>query len=336
MNQPPQSRLPALLTSRDAGGLDQPELPCQQNADKKRNRQSNPKRQRINHFFTTRLRTVLVPEHEKQGHAEAGDDGDKSKHKQGLHGGNYQVSQRLRFWLVSGAALLALAITLALGRWQLSRAAQKEAWHSSMQAQGALPTLDATALGTNPDWSSLLHRKVNLRGHWLTAHTVFLDNRPMNGRAGWYVLTPLQIDASDAVVVVQRGWVARDFLQRTRLPPVGTSTDLVKIYGRIEAPPGRLYSFTSAESGALRQNLNLAAFAVELGRPLLPVSVQQLGAASDGLLRDWPTIEAGVEKHYGYAFQWFGLSALIIALYVWFQIVKRFVKRQQPGPAANS
>mgnify|MGYP000679766094 CR=1 FL=1 len=57
-----------------------------------------------------------------------------------------------------------------------------------------------------------------------------------------------------------------------------------------------------------------------------------LGDARDGLLRDWPVVGAGVEKHYGYAFQWFGLCGLIALLYVWFQIVRRFIRpRSQPA-----
>jgi len=237
------------------------------------------------------------------------------------------VSSRWKFWLMSTCALLALSATLALGRWQLSRAAQKEAWQNSIASQGALPPLDGVALaklGAGP-----LHRKVNLRGHWLDQNTVFLDNRPMHNQAGWYVVTPLKIEDSEALVLVQRGWVARNFLERTRLPPLPTATGLVEIQGRIAAPPTKLYSFGAAESGRMRQNLDLAAFALELGRPLLPVSVQQLGVASDGLLRDWPVFETGVEKHYGYAFQWFSLSALILILYVWFQIVRRFITRQR-------
>jgi surfeit locus 1 family protein len=47
-----------------------------------------------------------------------------------------------------------------------------------------------------------------------------------------------------------------------------------------------------------------------------------VGAASEGLLREWPQAATGVEKHYGYAFQWFGLALLIALLYVWFQIVR--------------
>ncbi|MCY7369684.1 MAG: hypothetical protein LH479_02135, partial [Polaromonas sp.] len=37
-------------------------------------------------------------------------------------------------------------------------------------------------------------------------------------------------------------------------------------------------------------------------------------------LRDWPAPNVGVEKHYGYAFQWFGLCALTVVLYGWFQV----------------
>lgn len=43
---------------------------------------------------------------------------------------------------------------------------------------------------------------------------------------------------------------------------------------------------------------------------------------TDGLQRDWPQPAADVHKHYGYAFQWFALSALTLILYVWFQIIR--------------
>lgn len=54
-----------------------------------------------------------------------------------------------------------------------------------------------------------------------------------------------------------------------------------------------------------------------------PVLVVQTGAPSEGLLRDWPSVGSGVHKHYGYAFQWFGLCGLMALLYVWFQFVRR-------------
>lgn len=76
---------------------------------------------------------------------------------------------------------------------------------------------------------------------------------------------------------------------------------------------------------AIRQNLELAAFRAETKLPLrTDVTLQQTGPASEGLQRDWPAPALGVEKHYGYAFQWFGLAALVVILYVWFQFIAPF------------
>ena len=57
--------------------------------------------------------------------------------------------------------------------------------------------------------------------------------------------------------------------------------------------------------------------------PSQSFTVTQEGAPSEGLLRDWPSVGSGVHKHYGYAFQWFGLCGLVALLYVWFQFVRR-------------
>lgn len=230
-----------------------------------------------------------------------------------------------RFWLITALALLSMAGTLALGRWQLSRAAQKVAMQASMEARSTMPILDARVLAARADPALELHRRVALRGQWIPERTVFLDNRPMNGRTGLYVVTPMRLEGSAAVVLVQRGWVARDFIDRSRLPTIETPSGVREIVGRIAPPPAKLYELSGSDTGLIRQNIDLAGFAVETGLALLPVSVQQTGAAGDAMLRDWPLPAVGVEKHYGYAFQWFALSSLIAILYVWFQIVRRFI-----------
>ena len=56
------------------------------------------------------------------------------------------------------------------------------------------------------------------------------------------------------------------------------------------------------------------------------------GAPSEGLRRAWPAVNVGVDKHYGYAFQWFALAALVAALTLWFQIIRPMYQRpQQPN-----
>lgn len=230
-----------------------------------------------------------------------------------------------RFGLLTCSTVLAIVATLMLGRWQLSRADQKEAIQFAIERQGALPPLVGQAVFSLPDPSALLQRSVLLRGEWLDQQTIFLDNRPMMGKPGLYVVTPMRLEHSQFIVLVQRGWVPRNFMDRMQVPNIRSPGGVVAIEGRIVPPPGKLYEFTDAETGRIRQNLDLASFSAEVGLALPEWTVQQLGDESDGLLRQWPAVSTGVEKHYGYAFQWFALSVLIAILYVWFQIVRRFI-----------
>ena len=227
--------------------------------------------------------------------------------------------------LVWAVALAAMALTASLGRWQLSRAAEKEALQAAIAERQRLPALDGASLAqalSDDQARELLHRAITLRGQWLADRTVFLDNRPMARPTGFYVLTPLRLTGSDRVVLVQRGWAPRHQVDRSLLPPVQTPTGEVQVSGRIAAHPPRVYQLGQEQGGAIRQNLDLDAWRAETGLPLAPVLVVQTGAASDGLQRDWPEAASGVEKHYGYAFQWFGLCTLIGLLLLWFQVVR--------------
>ena len=236
------------------------------------------------------------------------------------------LSPRRRAWVLLLAALIGVAITARLGIWQLSRAAQKEALQAALDARAQLPALDAGALARDADLAARQRfRPVHLRGHWLASRTVFLENRQMNGRTGFYVVTPLALEDQAGAVLVQRGWAPRDMQDRTRLPSVPTQAGSVELDGRVAPPPARLYEFAADAGGAIRQNLDMARFAAESGLALLPMSVLQADSAAtagDGLLRAWPRPALDVDKHYGYAFQWFALAALMTGLYVWFQLIR--------------
>lgn len=228
----------------------------------------------------------------------------------------------LRRALIAIAAVAGIAVTTSLGLWQWGRGERRTALHEAVQAQAQSGAVDVRdLLAARDDDPRLLHRPVVLRGQWVPGRTVFLDNRQMNAVPGFYVVTPLRIEGSQAVILVQRGWVQRDFERRERLPPVQTPDGIVEVRGRVAPPPAKLYAFSTEEKGTIRQNLDLAAFRAETGLPLLPVSVQQTGRPSEGLLRQWPEAGSGAEKNYGYAFQWWAIAALIAILYVWFQFV---------------
>jgi surfeit locus 1 family protein len=272
------------------------------------------------------------------------------------------------------ATALAMAVTAALGVWQLQRAAFKETLASQIESRSQLPAIDHFApLATNsqaqdnsstpgvnaaPDASAtgkvqaLVHRRVQLRGAWLHQHTVYLDNRYMGGRPGFIVATPLQLAARQQVVWVQRGWVARDPQDRSRLPSLAASTGPVTVPGRVVAEVSRVYALGAPETASVAQATTTQTSAtqppaaqpsapgpardwrivqnlptVDFGpsTQLLPVAVLQTALdgqdAPDGLQRDWTPPDSGVAKHYGYAFQWFALCGLIMVLYAWFQFI---------------
>lgn len=228
----------------------------------------------------------------------------------------------LRFWVVTLAALALAGLTFSLGQWQLRRADQKTSLQAAISDKKVLETLDTRALTALKNIASEIHRPVLLDGVWQADQTVYLDNRSMNGKSGFWVFTPLLLQGSSQSVLVQRGWVQRDFIDRTRLPQIDTPSGLVRVQGRIAPPPSRLYAFRppESESGRIRQNLDLDAFRVEAGLALLAGTVLQTGGPRDGLLRDWAAPNVGLDKHYGYAFQWFGLCALTVLLYAWYQL----------------
>jgi len=153
----------------------------------------------------------------------------------------------------------------------------------------------------------------------------------MDGKVGFFVVTPLRLEGRREAVLVQRGWVARNFDQRALLPTVLTPPGRVEIVGRIAATPSRMLELDSAASGPIRQNIDVASFARETGLELLPLAVIESATSipsHDGLERHWPPPATDVQKHYGYAFQWFAIAAAIAVLYVWFRIVRPRQRRR--------
>ena len=257
--------------------------------------------------------------------------------------------------LLAIVTAVAMAATAGLGVWQLQRAAFKEALASQIERTSKLPPIESFAAlaadsklkgassisekSAAPEAAAansvqaLVHQRVDVRGTWLHEHTVFLDNRYMGGRPGFIVATPLQIAGSSQVVWVQRGWVARDPQDRTRLPSLPATAEPVNVQGRVVAEVSRVYALGAATPasapGAARASgiwQNLPAVNFGPSSQLLPLAVLQTAitagqAAPDSLQRDWTPPDSGVAKHYGYAFQWFALCGLIMVLYAWFQFI---------------
>lgn len=228
------------------------------------------------------------------------------------------------------ATVLAVALTARLGVWQLDRAAQKAAMQAQIDERARLPELSEQELAVDATLAPAQYgRLARLRGRWLVEKTVYLDNRVMADRVGFFVVTPLLLESGSSVLV-QRGWVPRNAAQRTHLPKLQTPSSSVEIVGRLAPALSQLYQLGGAETGLIRQNIELNAFARETGLALRPVVLLQLtmpARGADGLMREWARPATDIYRNYGYAFQWFALSTLFAGLYVWLQLIQPRRKR---------
>ncbi len=244
-------------------------------------------------------------------------------------------------WVVT---IMCMALTASLGHWQWSRAKQKWALEESVQAMQALPALSQQAFLALADPLEALHRHVKLKGTWMPEETLFLDNRPLNAQAGFWVVTPLKVSAHERVLV-QRGWIPRNTKDRTQMPPFETPEGEEEIDVRVSEGPSKMFdlgesgredpkSIEEARSLNIRQNVELHAFAKERGLTLIG-NVIQIGSNSQGLRRDWPVPASTAYKNVGYSVQWFAMSLMMAALFMWYQIIlpKRNAKRH---PFSNS
>ena len=225
------------------------------------------------------------------------------------------------------------AAASALGVWQMHRADAKLALQSRVEAA-------ALAAPLRPDASDLEHpdrlafRHLEVSGRWIRNDAVFLDNRPWRGRAGFYVLMPLALDtksepgARAATLIVNRGWLPRDSAERARIAPFATPPGIVRVTGVALTDEPRLLELghdAPKKVGGIWQNFDFDSFAAASRIDAVHFVLRQdadagsgAGPSADGLVRDWPerggALQGQIDRHRGYAFQWFSLAVLLAGL----------------------
>ena len=212
-------------------------------------------------------------------------------------------SFRPRGWALAAAAI-ACAAGIALGNWQARRAEEKRVVRERLEAALKSPPIEipSAAIEAKP----YVLKRIAVRGRFVAEHTVYLQNRIRRGRVGYEVLTPLRISNSEIHILINRGW--------SEAPRSPTLPGELRVEGIALERLARMLQLKEEPKSRVRQNLDLAAYAAETGLRLQPLIVEQHSDTGDGLARDWPRPDAGIEKHQGYALQWYSLAALAVAL----------------------
>lgn len=213
--------------------------------------------------------------------------------------------------------LLALGLLLCaglawLGTWQLQRARQKEALLADVQSVLAQrqpqPIQRAPASG---------YAWVTTTGRFLDAPVLMLDNQRRGREVGVRVLLPFQPDAGQALLV-DLGWLPLPADRRLPEPvlPAGRHA----LAGLLAPPPaaGLAMGADHAVHGSrwLLTRVDLPALSVASKLALAPRILRLDPALPIGFARDLDVLPNTLppERHRGYALQWFGLSATLLAL----------------------
>jgi surfeit locus 1 family protein len=216
--------------------------------------------------------------------------------------------------VTSLAAAAGVAVTVALGNWQLGRAHEKEAMAARLASLEREPPIALSAAEVRA--GDVLWRRVTARGRFEPRYAIFLDNRVREGIAGFHVVMPLAINGGPRHVLVNRGWVAGTG-ERGRLPSITTPGGTVEVTGLAVVPSRRFLELSSqVAEGRVWQNLTLERYRQAVPIALQPIVIEQQSALDDGLVREWSPPDTGVNTHYAYAFQWFAMALAIAIIYL--------------------
>ena len=215
------------------------------------------------------------------------------------------------------AAIVVALIALSLGNWQSRRAEEKQRLASEQTLQAALPALDMQLL--NQGKAPAYFRSVQMTGSFIAQWPIYLDNRPYQGKAGFYLLMPFKLKDSEKTLLVMRGWLPRDAQNRVQLPIIPTPEGELQLEGKVRESVGHVMQLGSEpvlQSGVIRQNFEVTELSKASGLKLENFIIEQISDTEDGLIRDWPQPSLGMEKHRGYAFQWYGLAVTALLFFI--------------------
>jgi cytochrome oxidase assembly protein ShyY1 len=235
-------------------------------------------------------------------------------------------------WLALFALLVVVVVTFAeLGVWQLHVAQDKGLADALRKAHEARPVQVDSLLRPHQTYpGSASGRPVTATGRYAADGQLLVGPRRLDGRTGWWVVTPLVVQASGGRLAVVRGFVESP--QDVSAPPSG-DVQLTGAMAQGESPSTTPATTGGSDGGPATPELGSVDLAVLVNRwpgdlynAFVFAEQEQADgrelALSPGLHRvPPPEVTGGLEwRNAAYALQWWMFAAF--AAYMWFRMVR--------------
>ena len=217
-----------------------------------------------------------------------------------------------RFLIPAFLIIATIAFLVSLGLWQLDRADQKRTIEAAIVSANAGP-VELIANGRELLDKEYFH--VRLQGSYLSDKQFIYDNQIVDQVSGYYVLTPFILTDQLGVILVNRGFIPWNG-QREKFADIAVDSVSREIKVQVSSPIKRMELKATDVSRQFPVLIQAIDFDVlEEVSKLEFVKVVGLldPSSSDGYVRKWEPYTGSIEKHIGYAIQWF-LMALVLAI----------------------
>jgi surfeit locus 1 family protein len=202
-------------------------------------------------------------------------------------------------------------LLISLGFWQLDRADEKRAIEDQIARanSGDVELIDSAEFLKDKEYYH-----VRLQGLYIDDKQFIYDNQIVDQISGYYVLTPFILKDASKAILINRGFIPWNG-RRDKLADIDIGEMLTEVKVQISKPVKRIELKVSELTGdfpVLIQALDLDEMSTIAALDFVSVVGLLSPESENGFVRQWEPYAGSIERHIGYAIQWF-LMALVLA-----------------------
>jgi len=218
---------------------------------------------------------------------------------------------RSRFFIPASLIIATLVLLISLGFWQLDRADEKRAIEGQIDSANSGDVEFVTSVEFLKDKE---YYHVRLQGSYIGDKQFIYDNQIVDQISGYYVLTPFILKGASKAILINRGFIPWSG-RRDKLADIDIGEKLTEVKVQISIPVKRMeleVSETIGDFPVLIQALDLDEMSTIAALDFVSVVGLLSPESENGFVRQWEPYTGSIERHIGYAIQWF-LMALVLA-----------------------